>query len=457
MKPTSLDDLEVLRQKITRAKQETIQKSLPFWCGDYQGSEFCCYNHRIGLPKKDGTEHPIYAYEEELFEDIEQYNYLAIVKATGLGITEFFLRYAEWKALFHYKNAHIVIFTGPNLNLAKMQIRRIQDHLRGKYNYSGTDYRLEINTNVIEAFPSMNIDAARSLPNPKFIMIDEAAFFKMVNDEEIRAIAERYELKSQSKVVIYSTPGLPSGMFYDLIKEEPTKYAKRYLDYRRGLQPHKCNLGLTIYDPTKLDEAKKSPSFEREYNLQWGYGTGNIFPYQLLDKCVEEYDLAPQSDDRVLFYDPAFGSSMFGILGMEKRSDGLLYILDAEEFERSSFPAMLERLKFLTESKYHRVLGDNSRPEIVKELQDNGIDATGVIFSKELTEMTITSSQKVKELQVRIHPIFKDLLLQLRSVEYNDKGHPDKKKISFDLGDPFMMGCKHFATSFYGGILRDNW
>ena len=428
-----------------------------FWCGNYKPSQDCCFNHRIGLPTKDGVEHPIYPYEEELFEDIEKYNYLAIVKATGLGITEFFLRYAEWKALFYYQKAHIVIFTGPNLNLAKMQIKRIQDHLRGKYDYSGTDYRLEIKSNVIEAFPSMNIDAARSLPNPKLIMIDEAAFFKMVNDEEIRGIAERYELKSQSKVVIYSTPGLPSGMFYDLIKEEPSKYAKRYLPYTRGLQPHKSNLGLTIYDPTKLDEAKKSPSFEREYNLQWGYGSGNIFPYQLLDLCVEEYDLSPQSDDRALFYDPAFGSSMFGILGMEKRHDGLLYILDAEQFERSSFPAMLERIKFLTKEKYGRVLGDNSRPEIVKELQDNNINASGVIFSKELTEMTIVSSQKVKELGVRIHPIFKDLLLQLRSVEYNDKGHPDKKKISFDLGDPFMMGCKHFTNTITGAILRSDW
>lgn len=114
----------------------------------------------------------------------------------------------------------------------------------------------------------MNIDAARSLTNPKLVLIDEAAFFGMVADEEVRAIAERYQAKSGAKVVIYSTPGLPEGMFYNLMKEEPSQYKRRYLSYREGLVPHPTNLGLTMYDLKIIEEAKKSPSFEQEYNLQ---------------------------------------------------------------------------------------------------------------------------------------------------------------------------------------------
>jgi hypothetical protein len=56
------------------------------------------------------------------------------------------------------------------------------------------------------------------------------------------------------------------------------------------------------------------------------------------------------------------------------------------------------------------------------------------------------SARAVKEQKVRIHPAFKDLLAQLRSAEFNEKGHPDKKKLSFDLGDCFMMGVSEFGA-----------
>lgn len=98
-----------------------------FWCKNYKGNENCCFNHWIGLPQKDGIAHPLYSYEEELFSDIEKYNFLAIVKATGLGITEFFLRYAEHQCLVKYENAQVVVLTGPNIDLAKMQISRIKN------------------------------------------------------------------------------------------------------------------------------------------------------------------------------------------------------------------------------------------------------------------------------------------------------------------------------------------
>jgi CRISPR/Cas system-associated endonuclease/helicase Cas3 len=72
----------------------------------------------------------LYTYEDELIEDLEKYRYLVIMKATGLGITEFFLRYAEYKCLTEYENAQVVIITGPNRDLAKMQIELIRKHLQ---------------------------------------------------------------------------------------------------------------------------------------------------------------------------------------------------------------------------------------------------------------------------------------------------------------------------------------
>ena len=54
--------------------------------------------------------------------------------------------------------------------------------------------------------------------------------------------------------------------------------------------------------------------------------------------------------------------------------------------------------------------------------------------------MTLNASRAVAELNVRIHPTFSDLIADLQAVRYNQKGHPDKSLISFDLGDAFLMG-----------------
>jgi hypothetical protein len=76
----------------------------------------CCFNHIIGLPAKDGAEKPIFDYERMLYDALLKPAYLNskptnpstmpntiahpfkvkhlfVKKATGLGVTEFMLRF----------------------------------------------------------------------------------------------------------------------------------------------------------------------------------------------------------------------------------------------------------------------------------------------------------------------------------------------------------------------------
>ena len=62
----------------------------------------CCFNHVIGLPRKDGIEKSIFDYEKLLYDSLLIPNpsklnfnekYLWVKKATGLGVTELFLRF----------------------------------------------------------------------------------------------------------------------------------------------------------------------------------------------------------------------------------------------------------------------------------------------------------------------------------------------------------------------------
>jgi hypothetical protein len=71
----------------------------------------CCFNHIIGLPTKEGLEKPIFDYQELLYEALLSADFcnplnhnfkdkhLWIKKATGLGVTEFFLRFMTWLCL----------------------------------------------------------------------------------------------------------------------------------------------------------------------------------------------------------------------------------------------------------------------------------------------------------------------------------------------------------------------
>jgi hypothetical protein len=66
----------------------------------------CYFNHTIGLLQKDSADKPLYDYEGMIFDslvtqtgDINNNKYLWVKKATGLGISEFMLRFMAWLCL----------------------------------------------------------------------------------------------------------------------------------------------------------------------------------------------------------------------------------------------------------------------------------------------------------------------------------------------------------------------
>jgi hypothetical protein len=102
------DSIPELQKLLTRLKDK------PFWIWnqnqhrkeDIKTKGDCCFNHIIGLPKKDGIEKPMFDYEKLLYDSLlipDFYNplqhtfklkHLWVKKATGLGVTEFF--YGLW-------------------------------------------------------------------------------------------------------------------------------------------------------------------------------------------------------------------------------------------------------------------------------------------------------------------------------------------------------------------------
>jgi hypothetical protein len=96
----------------------------------------CCFNHIIGLPSKDTVEKPLYDYEKIIFDSLVTQNgntnssnkHLWIKKATGLGISEFMLRFMAWLCLKDNSLAgsQMCIVTGPRIDLAIALIDRMK-------------------------------------------------------------------------------------------------------------------------------------------------------------------------------------------------------------------------------------------------------------------------------------------------------------------------------------------
>src|ERR687886_3020916 len=129
-----------------------------------------------------------------------KHKHLWVKKATGLGVTEFFLRLMAWLCLQNndYRNSQMCIVTGPNIDIAIKLIKRMKGLFTSKLEvtFDSKETVLELNGCSIEAYPSNHIDAYRALDNPKFILIDEGDFFRKGEQEDVRHVSERYIAKS---------------------------------------------------------------------------------------------------------------------------------------------------------------------------------------------------------------------------------------------------------------------
>jgi late competence protein required for DNA uptake (superfamily II DNA/RNA helicase) len=97
----------------------------------------CCFNHIIALPQKDGVSKPLYDYQQIILDSLVTRNgnttssdnkHIWIKKATGLGVSEFMLRFMAWLCLKDnaLSGSQMCIVTGPRIELAIGLIDRMK-------------------------------------------------------------------------------------------------------------------------------------------------------------------------------------------------------------------------------------------------------------------------------------------------------------------------------------------
>jgi hypothetical protein len=411
-------ELQKLVQSQSSLEQPQLLQRLrgkPFWIWDQQQHKQediktkgdCCFNHIIGLPTKEGKEKPLFDYQKLLYDSLlipDFYNplqhtfklkHLWVKKATGLGVTEFFLRFMAWLCLRNndYRNSQMCIVTGPNQDIAIKLIKR----MKALFSELGITFDtketvLELNGCTIEAYPSNHIDAFRSLTNPKFILLDEGNFMPKFQQEDVRHVSERYIAKSDPFIVMVSTPNAPNGLFQKIEQESFDKciYKKVFLDYTYGL--------YKIYSKEEIDKARMSPGFEREYCLKYQGLIGNVFSQTSIDNALKtQYNPSQINPNakKSLGIDPGFGSSSFAIV-VTQLVDGKIQVIHAEEHDRPDFSDMISEVWAIKQKCGHitNIYVDAANPVVWQVLKKE--------FSEPFDEKTVRE-KKAYALRYNLH------------------------------------------------------
>ena len=178
-------------------KNQINSENKEYW-DQFKGLSWSEFNEKIGMPINTKTKlrTKIYQYEDDLIQDTIQHRKIWVKKATGLGITEIYIRFIAWLCTKddtfrdNQVDVSVVIFTGTRTRLAVQIIERLKN-LFTDYTFEERETIGYVNGAKIESFPSSSTETARGL-SPFVVFIDEGDFFEKNEQEEARTTAERY-------------------------------------------------------------------------------------------------------------------------------------------------------------------------------------------------------------------------------------------------------------------------
>jgi hypothetical protein len=498
----------------------SICKGIPFYRWEYllnnqeaQHNELykhthgmCCWNHLIGLPEKDRIKHNLYMYEYNLFKELmkekpkstdyiiarQQHKHLAIIKATGLGITEFVLRWIAWMCVRNddLKGQRVCIVTGPNIALAITLIKRLKElfmnpeseHHHQQLFFDTKETVLVINGCLIQAFPSHHLDAMRGLTNVAIVFQDEASLFEINQANDAIDVSHRYIAKSDPYLIVVSTPNKPGDMLHMISEQQEEKCI-----YRRIYLPYTVGVG-NIFSQKDIEIVMRSTSFEREYNLKFLGLVGNVFLPEKIDAAIrlgKEHDIYkmmlsnPVAAPLTQFYigvDAGFGSSKFAIV-LVCIADEKVFVLETIELDRQEFNYCIDKIsnvmvQYNLAANNTKIFIDASSPAVVmavKQSLNESTDYLEVIARRKkqnlkdpcydmyvvpvnfstvekknmLANLKDLIDSNVVALDLERHS---GLVLALRTAQATDLILDKGATESDDLLDAFGLACRHLVT-----------
>jgi hypothetical protein len=306
----------------------------------------------------------VLSYENMLTETLEHNKLLLVLKPTSSGITEYFLRWILWKILAtnEWKDALVCIIVGPAESLATRLVMRLKRIIQEKHDIAFHYARnvLFLNDCEIITVPSHNMSKLRSLVNPKCLFISEAEYMPELAD--VRQNTERFIAKSNPYIIYESTIRSATGLYAEILKEEPSIYKKITIDWQTAMDEG-------MYDPEMIEKAKRSRSWAKEF-LCDVFSLGNItgtFPATWVRRAFKNNEEL-NCTEYALGIDSGWFPAYTGIFCVGKNSQGMYQVQVAEEYNESE-DSIIELVMLLRE-RFHakNIYIDSSDKRLVRKL-----------------------------------------------------------------------------------------
>jgi hypothetical protein len=249
---------------------------------------------------------PVLPYQKILYDALQNRKHIWILKSRGIGCSEFLLRYIAWSCvsgkIAQSAFSRVCFIVGPRIDLAEDLIARFKGLFPHSGIFSVSDRTQStvayLNGVRVEAFPSHHVDTMRGLTDVKFILSDESSYYPPFQQRDVRAVMEGYIGKPNSDptIILVSTPKAPGDLMQqiDLEPEESSLYFKLRFDYHYGLEgPY------PIYSQEQIRQARLSPEWPREYELQFAGVVGNVFSLYHLSRTVRKFGIIPPKSTKM--------------------------------------------------------------------------------------------------------------------------------------------------------------
>ena len=268
---------------------------------------YCCFNHLVGLPtikyEDDNNviveSQPIslWVYEKDVIDKYEATKFFAINKCRGAGISEILtIRYMLYKyTTTRIFNRKCLVVGGIRLAesleyLARM--KELADKIPFVYRIlpkSESPSALVFKFGVILACPS-NPNVVRSYQNIGDVLLEESAFWNLIDDEPVLKAAEPHVAKSSAHIGVISTPNGQRGFFWTKIfnPQIKTRYYKHVLNWRQVI-----DVPIPVISKKEVLRTKEEDldTYEQEFDNQFLISANRAFgDFAVADFESEEFD-----------------------------------------------------------------------------------------------------------------------------------------------------------------------
>jgi hypothetical protein len=283
------------------------------------------------------------------------------------------LYYIGWKATVNnaWRNKRVSVLTAPNIVLTIDLINRLKRIFTNKNLLQFDDDKnttCTINGCTVQAFPASNaaIKSLRGYDDIVMLLVDEASWFNLNQNQNVTDSIERYAIKSNSLIVACSTPQSVGDWLYE-IKQQPESerfYHLMELSYKVGINK--------IYTSEEIEIQKKSLSFAREMDCSFESGIDSLFNANAIDACIaDKYD--PTFQNGLTCWcgvDPGYSTSHFGII-VVAWANGKIQVMEEIEQEHADPDRMRHILhSLITKYSLCRLFIDFSRIKYIEHFQE---------------------------------------------------------------------------------------